>query len=76
MKTAVLWTVTQCRLVDGYQGYAECLISILKMDAAHSLDKPVPSYQTTSCHNAEDHNINGLVTVNRMQEKALGRTWT
>jgi hypothetical protein len=62
MKIAVFWTVTQCSLVDGYQGYAQCLISILKTDATHSSDMLVPSYQTTSCHNAQDHNVNGVVT--------------
>jgi len=65
MKTAVFWTAKQCSLVDGYQGYAECLISILKTDAAHSSDMLVPSYHTTSCHNAEDHNINGVVTYSK-----------
>ena len=65
MKTAVFWTVTQCSLVDGYHGYAECLISILKTNAAHSSDVLVPSYQTTLCHNAEDHNMNGVVTYSK-----------
>jgi len=54
MKTAIFWTVTQCSLVDGYHGYA-----------AHSSDVLVPSYQTTSCHNAEDHNMNGAVTYSK-----------
>ena len=76
MKTAVFWTVTQCSLVGEHQGYAECLISILKMDAAHSSDTLVPSYQTISCHNAEDHIINGIVTYSSKNVRKSIRTDT
>ena len=48
--------VTLCRLVGGYQHFN----FTLKMEAGHSSETLVTTYQTACFHNTEDYNLNSM----------------